>query len=264
MNPSPISMSSPFISRLFAPLLLLVVALPTLLGGCDDGRTGLGPGGPAGLPFDIEIPRQVPIGTRSAISGTVVRRMEVVKSDSIFAINSTPAFYAQFTANDTVGAPTAVLLNGVALKQHRDTDTLRFASSSNTSVYGENVWGLGNSSDTTLFPIGQIDPMDSVQPFTSSTRERIYRSDSALVITWKRPSLPSNAVAILVRGQDTTISDVGLDAAGRYVIPEQAMARLRGRTTVIVTRYYTLQQNWMSKPVVFARLAQYRADITVQ
>jgi|GEM_PF-6552116 len=255
-------MSRLFISRLLRLATLLL--LPIVIGGCDDGRTGIGPGGSSGLPFDLEIPRQVPVGSLAAVSGTLVRRMEVVRNDSIFAINSTPAFYAQFTVGDTTGRPSAVLLNSVALKQHRDTDTLRFATSINTSVYGINIWGLGSATDTMIFQINQIDPMDSVQPFTSAPRERIYRSDSALVITWPRPTLASNAVAVVVRGQDTTVSDVALDTPGRYTVSAAAMAKLRGRATVTVTRYLTQQQQWKGRSVSFARLAQYRAEITVQ
>lgn len=245
----------------FPVLLTLLLAIITLsVTGCGDDRP-LGPTGPLSIPFELTTSFLRPDGDYFAISGIVTRSTTIISGDS--TIESTfPAFYAQFHADPGLRLP-QVLLNKSRFERHRGGDTLRLASSSGTSVYGDNTWTLIDTvdGDTASHLVSKVDVIDTLEPFAF---KKNFRSDTSLTIRWKRPSFGSSGLILIWDAVDHTVVKSLQDGIGYYEIDRSDMLRLRGKGKITLIRYLNIEKSYKGKKLVLTRIAERSYDVTVE
>jgi len=243
---------------------IVVLAAAILFAGCE-GRTVDPPDGHGAIGFALEIPANRPSGEYYVTSGVVNDVVAVKVGDSI--VNRDIQTYgAQFTrAADAVAMPLEVSVNGSPLARHRDGDTLRLKSASDTSLLGSNTWRITDSSQSSeVFTSPVLDVVDSVAPFRTLLPTQAIRSDSSLTIRWQRPKRASGGMYIEWRAPNDTLRYTANDGIGILTIPSEDMMKLRGSGHVVLTRYLNATGSFHGLRVVISRLAQRSYEVTVQ
>ena len=241
--------------HILAPAFLLMLCLLTM--GCGDDP--IGPIGPSDIPFDLTIPFTRPAADYYAVSGVQIDTRSVRIGDSIAEL-AVPAFYAQFHSPKGEPLPGSVLLNRNPLERHLGGDTLRLASAASSNVFGDNTWILADTDDTVSVLAPKVDIVDSLEPFSFKTT---FRNDTGIVIKWKRPVFGASGLILRWESRDYIHMVPLVDALGFAEIDAATMDKLRGKGTITLLRYLTLEKQYRGKKLVVTRVAQRSYDVTV-
>ena len=256
---------------IFIPWQLRIVPLfvlgTMLLASCD-GRKPIAPGDdPGSIPFDLIVPDGLLQGDYNAIAGTKGEQQESFINDSVFIV-PVWRFYAQFTAKEPP-IDFDVLINFTNLQQHRDSDTLRLRSASDTSVIrGDQIWKFREPgeirNDLIRFTLPAVDLLDTISPFEAIQEAKgSIRSDTAFRMDWK-PGNSGGAIRIEWRTENGIVVRDTKDFEGSYTFPAAVMANLRGEGTVVVTRYKSITDQYKGKQIVATRISQRTYNVRVQ
>lgn len=221
---------------------------------------------PTGIPFDLIVPDGLLEGDYNIISGTKGEQQESYVGDSVYVV-SRWSFYAQFTSKEPIDFD--VLVNFTKLQRHHDSDTLRLRSASDTSIVrGDQVWKFREPdevrNDLIRVTLPAISLLDTIGPFEAiQTAKSLIRSDTAFRMDWK-PGNSGGAVKIEWRAPNATIVRDTKDFEGSYTIPAEVMKNLKGKGTVIFTRYKSITDQYQGKSIVATRISQRTYTVTVQ
>ena len=245
--------------------LSLIVLSSIVLLSC--GHEPIAPGSdPTGIPFDLEVPEGLLDGDYNIISGTKGEQQESFVGDSIYTV-SRWSVYAQFTSKEPVDFD--VLVNFTKLQRHHESDTLRLRSASDTSIRsGDQVWKFREPdeirNDLIRVTLPAISLLDTIGPFEAiQTAKSFIRSDTAFRMDWK-PGNSGGAVKIEWRAPNGTVVRDTKDFEGSYTIPAEVMKNLKGKGTVIFTRYKSVTDQYKGKTIVATRISQRTYTVTVQ
>ena len=239
-------------------LVTLLVAVLVLV-GCND-RVVPPVDGPQSVSFDVIYPQPNAPGAYQAASGVRLITEEIV-GDTI-TLATTRRFYAQFLTPSGVPVPTSVELNGIPLIRHRDTDTLRLGSTSNSTLFGVQTWRLTDAAGPASFQVQSLEEIDSVMPLMLP--EQFFRADTSLTLSWRPPSAGgSSGVLITWRMSGVETYTTSVADLGRFTIPANVVARFAGESELILTRYRTEQSTFSGRPLYLTRIAQRNYRVTV-
>lgn len=251
----------------FGALLVFATVLGAGIGSC--GHQPPGPSDdPNSIPFDLIVPEHLPQGDFNIISGTRGDDQESFVNDSVYNV-TVWRFYAQMIPGPNVEEDYDVLVNVNKLERHRDSDTLRLRSASDTALFrGEQIWKFREPGETRndliRFTLPTVDLLDTIGPFEALKESRgSIRSDTACTIRWRR-SETGGTIRIEWRGPVNTAIYDAQDFTGSYTIPAAVMNNLRGRGTVIISRSRTVTEDFLGKTIIGTRISQRSYEVRVQ
>lgn len=250
-------------NRFRFPLIALAVIVSIAFASCSS-HTPTGPVGPYTVSFDIVVPSAiVQPANYYAMSGLLAQNGATRIGDTTIEVR-TQIYYAQFFKGASYLLPAHVTVNNLELTRNPNTDTLRLASSSTSAanVYGTNTWTLTDSDGTAQkFPIGAVDPLDSIAPFE---RNPTVRGDTDLVLGWKVPDA-SQGIYLVWTSSATQYSYMQyIGDAGRFVVPKEEMKKLAGTGRIWFTRFNRSVQPYKNGTICLLRLSQRYYRVTVQ
>jgi hypothetical protein len=248
------------IRQLLTALAVIVLVAFT---GCGSDST-VNPTGPISIPFELVVPGAiVKNGNYYGMSGILSENGYTRIGDTTIEVR-TQAYYAQFFKNASDPMPANVTINGAAMARHKDTDTLRLSGGNTTSnIYGTNIWMLTDSAGKSAsFPIGAVDPLDSVAPFELHPT---VRGDTDLILSWKIPDASQGLfITWTATATNYTYSAFVADI-GRHTIPKDELKKLVGTGNVRFTRFISdNSKTFQGRTVSLLRMSQRAYRVTVQ